>query len=74
MKDKLNISQNKLFNKVDEYMKSYDFSNKSIKNLEKVLKKEFRIENEVKNEKNTITDDLLKIEKEKKILAQKVIE
>lgn len=73
-KKKLNISQNKLLKKLDNYIEDYNFNSKNIDILEQKLKKEFNITNQIKNEKDTIIDELSKIEKEKKILAKKVIE
>lgn len=70
---KVNISQNILFKKVDDYMESFNFNNESINQLEKVLKKEFNIINQIKTEKVVINEDLEKVEKERKILAEKLI-
>jgi flagellar biosynthesis/type III secretory pathway chaperone len=54
-------------------MESFNFNNESINQLEKVLKKEFNITNQIKTEKVVINEDLEKIEKERKILAEKLI-
>ena len=72
--NRLNIPQKRLFNKVDEYMECYNFGIEAVNNLEEKFKKKFNINNEIKNEKFLIKDDLEKIEKDKKVLAQKVIQ
>ena len=70
---KLNISQNKLLTKVNNHMESYNFKKENITQLEKILKKEFNVNQQIKTEKIIIKEDLEKIEKERKVLAEKLI-
>ncbi len=72
--NKINISQNKLFKKIEEYIKeNYNFNIENINIFEKELKKEFFTKNETKNEKFFINDELKKIDDYKKVLTEKLI-